>query len=113
MVFRSKYFYAVIVALLFIPASAFGRRSVLRFPDIHGERSSLRMAEIVWIASTSEAPQTRLTTHPGIEVSPNSRPTESGCLYRSYDGDEQVYVSRSGGEPKQLTFYPARADPLF
>jgi tricorn protease len=32
-----------------------------------------------------------------------------GRVYGQYDGDEQVYVvPTSGGDPRQLTFYPAR-----
>ena len=53
---------------------------------------------------------TRLTAHPGVEVFAKFSPDGKWIAFTGqYDGDEQVYVMPSeGGEPKQLTFYPAR-----
>jgi tricorn protease len=53
---------------------------------------------------------TRLTAHPGVEVFGKFSPDGRWIAFTGqYDGDEQVYVvSAAGGEPKQLTHYPAR-----
>jgi len=52
----------------------------------------------------------RLTAHPGMEVFAKFSPDGKWIAFTGqYDGDEQVYVVPSGGgEPKQLTFYPAK-----
>ena len=52
----------------------------------------------------------RLTSHPGVEVFGKFSPDGKWIAFTGqYDGDEQVYVvPTSGGEPRQLTFYPAR-----
>jgi multidrug resistance protein len=53
---------------------------------------------------------TRLTAHPGLELFARFSPDGRWIAFTGqYDGDEQVYVvPATGGEPKQLTFYPAR-----
>src|SRR5262249_13809854 len=53
---------------------------------------------------------TRLTAHPGIEVFAKFSPDGKWIAFTGqYDGDEQVYViPATGGEPRQMTFYPAR-----
>lgn len=50
------------------------------------------------------------TAHPGIELFGKFSPDGKSIAFTGqYDGDEQVYVIPvAGGEPKQLTFYPAR-----
>jgi tricorn protease len=64
----------------------------------------------LWTTSASGGTATRLTAHPGIEVFAHFSPDGKWLAFTAqYDGDEQVYVMPSmGGEPKQLTFYPAR-----
>jgi tricorn protease len=53
---------------------------------------------------------TRLTAHPGLELFARFSPDGRQIAFTGqYDGDEQVYVIPSGGgEPRQLTWYPAR-----
>ena len=53
---------------------------------------------------------TRLTAHPGLELFPKFSPDGKWIAFTGqYDGDEQVYViPAEGGEPRQLTYYPAR-----
>ena len=53
----------------------------------------------------------RLTAHPGLELFAKFSPDGKQIAFTGqYDGDEQVYVvAAAGGEPKQLTYYPARA----
>lgn len=83
---------------------------LLRFPDIHGDKVVFTYAGDLWIASTSGGTATRLTAHPGVEVFGKFSPDGKWIAFTGqYDGDEQVYVIPvTGGEPKQLTFYPAR-----
>jgi tricorn protease len=82
---------------------------LLRFPDLHGDKVVFTYAGDLWTAPAGGGLAARLTAHPGLELfakfSPDGRQIAFTALY---DGDEQVYViPSSGGEPKQLTFYPA------
>ena len=63
----------------------------------------------LWIA-LRPAMATRLTSHPGVELFARFSPDGKWIAFTGqYDGDEQVYVvPTTGGEPRQLTFYPAR-----
>ncbi len=83
---------------------------LLRFPAIHGDRVVFTYAGDLWTASANGGTATRLTAHPGIEVFARFSPDGKWIAFTGqYDGDEQVYVMpATGGEPKQLTFYPAR-----
>jgi tricorn protease len=91
-------------------ASAQGQTKLLRFPDIHGDRLVFTYGGDLWTASTSGGTATRLTAHPGLELFAKFSPDGKWIAFTGqYDGDEQVYVMPSaGGEPRQLTFYPAR-----
>ncbi len=103
------YFRLLLVLITFtIPASA--QTKLLRFPDIHGEKVAFTYGGDLWITSTSGGAATRLTAHPGIEVFAKFSPDGKWIAFTGqYDGDEQVYVIPvTGGEPKQLSFYPAR-----
>ncbi|MCB9378491.1 MAG: PD40 domain-containing protein [Holophagales bacterium] len=86
---------------------------LLRFPDVQGERVVFTYAGDLWTASTSGGRATRLTAHPGLELFAKFSPDGRQIAFTGqYDGDEQVYVvDAAGGEPKQLTYYPA-AGPL-
>jgi tricorn protease len=90
------------------PVSA--QTKLLRFPDLHGERVVFTYAGDLWSASASGGTATRLTAHPGLELFAKFSPDGRSIAFTGqYDGDEQVYVMPAGGgEPKQLTFYPAR-----
>jgi tricorn protease len=83
---------------------------LLRFPDIHGDKVVFTYAGDLWTASTSGGTASRLTAHPGLELFAKFSPDGKQIAFTGqYDGDEQVYViPSSGGEPKQLTYYPAR-----
>ena len=67
-------------------------------------------ASDLWVAATAGGTATRLTAHPGMEVFAKFSPDGRWIAFTGqYDGDEQVYVMpAAGGEPRQLTFYPAR-----
>jgi tricorn protease len=83
---------------------------LLRFPDIHADKVVFTYGGDLWTASTAGGTATRLTAHPGLEVFAKFSPDGKWIAFTGqYDGDEQVYIMPStGGEPRQLTFYPAR-----
>ncbi len=83
---------------------------LLRYPDIHGERVAFVYGGDIWTAPDSGGTATRLTAHPGLELFPKFSPDGRWLAFTGqYDGDEQVYVVPvTGGEPRQLTYYPAR-----
>ncbi|MBX7185576.1 MAG: PDZ domain-containing protein [Vicinamibacteria bacterium] len=90
------------------PAAAQTR--LLRFPAIHGDKVAFTYAGDVWTAPATGGAAVRLTAHPGMEVFAHFSPDGKWIAFTGqYDGDEQVYVMpATGGEPKQLTYYPAR-----
>jgi tricorn protease len=90
--------------------SAFAQTKLLRFPDISGDRVAFTYAGDIWTAPAVGGTAIRLTAHPGMEVFAKFSPDGKWIAFTGqYDGDEQVYVIPStGGEPRQLTFYPAK-----
>ena len=97
-----------VICLLALPALA--QTKLLRFPDIDGDRVAFSYASDIWISPAGGGTAVRLTAHPGMEVFAKFSPDGKWIAFTGqYDGDEQVYVVPSGGgEPKQLTFYPAK-----
>lgn len=87
-----------------------GETRLLRFPDIHGDRVVFCYGGDLWRAPATGGTATRLTAHPGREVFPRFSPDGEWIAFTGqYDGDEQVYVMPAdGGEPRRLTWYPAR-----
>jgi len=90
------------------PLSA--QTKLLRFPDIHDHRIVFTYGGDLWLSEAAGGTATRLTAHPGIELFAKFSPDGKWIAFTGqYDGDEQVYVMPAdGGEPKQLTFYPAQ-----
>ncbi|MGH8214560.1 MAG: S41 family peptidase [Rhodanobacteraceae bacterium] len=82
---------------------------LLRFPDVCGDRVVFTYAGDLWTASTQGGTATRLTAGPGLELSARFSPDCRQIAFTGqYGGDSQVYVVPAiGGEPTQLTFYPA------
>jgi tricorn protease len=74
-----------------------------------GERVVFTYAGDLWTASTQGGTAARLTAGPGLEMAARFSPDCRQIAFTGqYGGDSQVYVVPvSGGEPKQLTFYPA------
>jgi tricorn protease len=91
-------------------APAVAQTKLLRFPDIHDTRIVFTYGGDLWMVNAGGGTAARLTAHPGIELFAKFSPDGKWIAFTGqYDGDEQVYVMPSeGGEPKQLTFYPAR-----
>jgi tricorn protease len=91
-------------------AIAAGQTRLLRFPDIQGDRVVFTYGGDLWTAGTNGGIATRLTAHPGVETYAKFSADGRWIAFTGqYDGDEQVYVMPStGGEPRQLTFFPAR-----
>jgi tricorn protease len=87
----------------------FAQTKLLRFPAIHGDKIAFTYAGDIWIAPVTGGTATRLTAHSGMEVFARFSPDGKWVAFTGqYDGDEQVYVvPTGGGEPKQLTYYPA------
>jgi tricorn protease len=98
-----------VVALL-LSATTYSQTKLLRFPDIHGDRVVFTYGGDLWTATSSGGAATRLTSHPGMELFGKFSPDGKWIAFTGqYDGDEQVFViPTNGGEPRQLTFYPAR-----
>ena len=101
---------AVISALLVLPSAIAAQTKLLRFPDVYGDKVVFTYGGDLWTAPVAGGTAARLTAHPGIEVFAKFSPDGKWIAFTGqYDGDEQVYIiPASGGEPKQLTFYPAR-----
>jgi tricorn protease len=102
---------AVVSALTTGTASgADAHTKLLRFPDLHGDKVVFTYAGDLWSAPAGGGLAARLTAHPGLELFAKFSPDGQQIAFTAqYDGDEQVYViPAAGGEPKQLTYYPAR-----
>lgn len=109
---------AAVIASWWLFASALADSSadtrLLQFPDIHGDRVVFTHAGDLWAATASGGVATRLTAHTRRELFPKFSPDGRWIAFTGeYDGDQQVYViPAQGGEPRQLTFYPARGPLL-
>src|SRR5258705_3044433 len=101
---------ALLAVALVISTAAYSQTKLLRFPDIRADRVAFTYGGDLWTASPAGGLATRLTSHPGVELFAKFSPDGKWIAFTGqYDGDEQVYVvPTSGGEPHQLTFYPAR-----
>jgi tricorn protease len=100
---------AVLAALIVsVPLSA--QTKLLRFPALNGDRVAFTYAGDLWTAPAAGGTAIRLTAHPGLELFASFSPDGRWIAFTGqYDGDEQVYVIPThGGEPRQLTFYPAQ-----
>ncbi len=99
---------ALLFVLFALPVLA--QTKLLRFPDVDGDRVVFSYASDLWISPANGGTAARLTAHPGMEVFAKFSPDGRWIAFTGqYDGDEQVYVvPAGGGEPKQLTFYPAK-----
>ncbi len=95
--------------LLVLAAQALAGTKLLRFPHVHDDRVVFTYGGDLWSAPADGGTAWRMTSHPGLELFPRFSPDGQQIAFTGqYGGDEQVYViPASGGEPRQLTFYPA------
>jgi tricorn protease len=103
----------VFATLILLGSVAGAQTKLLRFPDVHEDtrRVVFTYAGDLWTASSETGgAATRLTAHPGLELFGKFSPDGKWVAFTGqYDGDEQVYVvPAAGGEPRQLTYFPAR-----
>ncbi|MDX1630762.1 MAG: PDZ domain-containing protein [Thermoanaerobaculia bacterium] len=84
-----------------------GEARLLRYPAIHGNFVVFVYGGDLWRAPTDGGRAWRLTSHPGVELTPKISPDGSLVAYSAeYSGTRQVHVIPSGGgEARQLTFY--------
>ncbi len=103
---------AILACLLFVQSVAADTR-LLRFPDIHGDTVVFSYGGDLWRVPVTGGTASRLTSHTGLELFPRFSPDGQHIAFTGqYGGDEQIYVMPAvGGEPRQLTWYPA-AGPL-
>ncbi|NBB91591.1 MAG: peptidase S41 [Gammaproteobacteria bacterium] len=89
--------------------SAAAETRLLRFPDLHGDHVVFSYGGDLWSAPVEGGTAWRLTAHPGLELFAKYSPDGRWLAFTGqYAGDEQIYVMpASGGEPRQLTWYPA------
>jgi tricorn protease len=108
--FRAALGAAILLITIFIITPASAQTKLLRFPDIHGDKVVFTYGGDLWTAPVTGGTAVRLTAHPGVEVFAKFSPDGQWIAFTGqYDGDEQVYcIPAGGGEPRQLTFYPAR-----
>jgi len=101
---------ALLAVAFIFSITTFSQTKLLRFPDIKGDKVVFTYGGDLWTASSTGGTATRLTSHPGVELFGKFSPDGKWIAFTGqYDGDEQVFViPTSGGEPRQLTFYPAR-----
>ena len=107
---HSRTLRVVLAVVAVLAAAAAGAQTkLLRFPDIYGDTVVFSYAGDLWKAPATGGTAIRLTAHPGQEMFAKFSPDGKWIAFTGqYDGDEQVYViPAAGGEPVQLTYYPA------
>ena len=100
--------FLVLASALAPAASALAGTGLLRFPDVCGNRIVFTYAGDLWAVGTEGGTAIRLTAGPGVEQAAHFSPDCSQIAFTGqYSGDDQVFViPSSGGEPRQLTWYP-------
>jgi tricorn protease len=105
---------AFAAALVFSAAGSAqdGDTRLLRFPHIHGDQVVFTFAGDLYTSRLDGAGVTRLTSHPGLEIFPRFSPDGRWIVFSGeYAGTRQAYlIAATGGEPRQLTFYPDAGD---
>ena len=101
---------ALLCALTTGTATLSAQTKLLRFPDIHDSRIVVHVRRRSVVGPPRAVRRRASRPIQAWNYSPGFPPMASGSLSPGqYDGDEQVYViPPRGGEPRQLTYYPAR-----
>lgn len=99
---------ALLASAMTLPSTADAATRLLRFPDVCANRIVFTYAGDLWTVGTSGGTAIRLTAGPGVEQAAHYSPDCSQIAFTGqYSGDDQVFVMpASGGEPRQLTWYP-------
>ena len=86
---------------------------LLRFPDVSETDIVFSYAADLWTVSREGGIARRITSHEGMEFFPKYSPDGSMIAFSAeYDGNRSIYVvPAAGGEPRQLTHYPAQSFP--
>jgi tricorn protease len=81
---------------------------LMRWPDVHGDKTVFVYASDLWIADLKGGPARRLTSHPGSEILPKFSPDGKTIAFTAqYDGSNDVFtIPVEGGVPTRLTFEP-------
>jgi tricorn protease len=99
-----------------LAAQTMNRRStlLLRNPDIHGDQIVFQYGDDLWTAQSDGSHARALTSGAGRKSDPHFSPDGQWIAYTgTYDGNEDVYVlPATGGEPRRLTYHPARDEVL-
>jgi len=92
----------------FTPSGADAETLLLRQPDLHGDRVVFVYAGDIWTVSAAGGRACKLTSHSGMELFPVFSPDGKSIAFSAeYSGSREIWVMPStGGEPRQLTFYP-------
>lgn len=87
-----------------------GESRMLRYPDIHENLVVFSHGGDLWTVPLDGGRAVRITTHPGLEISPRFSPDGKWIAFTGeYDGNRDVYViPAGGGEPRRLTWRQAR-----
>jgi len=110
---RKKLFLFVFLLIIFLFFSGLSysieNASLLRMPDIFGEKIVFSYAGDLWLVQKNGGIARKLTTHPGYESWPYFSPNGKWIGFSAqYDGNTDVYIIPSkGGEPTRLTFHPS------
>ncbi len=102
---------ACVCALLLLPAAAAATaRPYIGQADIHGDLIVFTAEDDLWSCNRQGGDVRRLTTYAGAEYFPHISPDGKLIAFTGeYDGNRDVYVIPvAGGEPRRLTWHPAR-----
>jgi tricorn protease len=100
---------ALLLALVLSAPLATAQSRLLRFPDICQDRIVFTYGGDLWTVAAEGGRAVRLTAGPGLQRSAKFSPDCREIAFTGeYSGEDQVYVMpAAGGEPTQLTYYPA------
>jgi tricorn protease len=103
---------AVIFLVPAVRAQQMPEGRLLRFPDISQNQVVFSYGGDLWLGPTNGGVARRITTSPGLELFPKFSPDGKWIAFTAqYDGNFNVYVMpSSGGQPKQLTWWPDIGD---
>ena len=108
---RTKIISAVTTLFLAFAASTTAETLMLGHPAISSDQIAFTYAGDIWVARKDGSDASRLTVHPGNEITPHFSPDGSKIAFSAnYGGNTDVYViAAQGGPVQRLTWHP-RAD---